>query len=61
MSRVIILMHVWLSLQSPVKGGRKKKEEEKEVWKWWEETPHPKGVKWLTLEHNVCLPPLSID
>lgn len=54
-------MHVWLSLQSPVKGGRKKKEEEKEVWKWWEETPHPKGVKWLTLEHNVCLPPLSID
>ena len=29
----------------------KKKEEEKEVWKWWEEEPHPDGVKWLTLEH----------
>ena len=41
---------------SPVKGGRgKKKEEEREVWKWWEEEPHPEGVKWLTLEHRVCL------
>lgn len=37
----------------PTKGGRKKKEETKEeVWKWWEETPHPAGVKWLTLEHK---------
>lgn len=25
----------------------------KEVWKWWEEAPHPEGVKWLTLEHKV--------
>ena len=41
---------------SPVKGGRgKKKEEEREVWKWWEEEPHPEGVKWVTLEHKVCL------
>jgi len=23
-----------------------------EVWRWWEETPHPEGVKWKTLEHN---------
>lgn len=23
------------------------------MWKWWEEEPHPEGVKWLTLEHNV--------
>ena len=38
---------------SPTKKGRKKKEEEREVWKWWEEEPHPEGVKWLTLEHNV--------
>ena len=38
-------------LQSPVKGGKKKKEEEP-VWKWWEEEPHPPGVKWLTLEHK---------
>ena len=40
-------------------GGRKKKEEEKEVWKWWEETPHPEGVKWLTLGHKVCGPPTA--
>jgi DNA topoisomerase-1 len=33
---------------TPTKG----KKEEKEVWKWWEEKPHPNGVKWLTLEHN---------
>ena len=39
---------------SPAKGGRgKKKEEEKEVWKWWEEEPHPDGIKWVTLEHKV--------
>ena len=38
--------------QSPAKAGRKKKEEETEVWKWWEEEPHPKGIKWLTLEHK---------
>lgn len=43
---------------SPAKAGgggggrRKKKEEEKEVWKWWEESPHPQGVKWVTLEHK---------
>lgn len=36
---------------TPVKG--KKKEEEKEVWRWWDEEPHPEGVKWLTLEHKV--------
>ncbi|XP_011404857.2 PREDICTED: DNA topoisomerase I, mitochondrial-like [Amphimedon queenslandica] len=35
---------------TPVKG--KKKEEEREVWRWWDEEPHPEGVKWLTLEHK---------
>ena len=39
-------------MQSPVKGGRKKKEDEPPVWKWWEEEPHPDGIKWLTLEHS---------
>lgn len=36
---------------SPAKGKKKPKEEE-EVWKWWEEKPHPEGIKWVTLEHN---------
>ncbi|XP_066910642.1 DNA topoisomerase 1-like [Clytia hemisphaerica] len=37
--------------ESPKK--RVKKEEVKEeVWRWWEETPHPEGIKWKTLEHN---------
>lgn len=34
-------------------SSKKKKEEEKEVWRWWEEAPLPDGVKWLTLEHKV--------
>ncbi len=43
----------------PAKGGRKKKEEPVEVWKWWEEEPHPDGIKWLTLEHKgPCFAPL---
>ena len=33
---------------------KKKPKEEEEVWKWWEEKPHPEGIKWVTLEHNVC-------
>ena len=33
--------------------GKKKPKEEEEVWKWWEEKPHPEGIKWVTLEHNV--------
>jgi DNA topoisomerase-1 len=38
---------------SPQKGGgRKKKEEPQEVWKWWLEDKHPEGVKWVTLEHK---------
>eukprot|EP00731_Ephydatia_muelleri_P026993 Em0018g1093a len=37
----------------------KKEKEVKEVWKWWEEAPHPEGVKWLTLEHKgPYFPPL---
>lgn len=35
---------------SPTK--KKKGEEEKEVWKWWEEAPRQDGVKWTTLEHK---------
>lgn len=33
---------------------KKKKgaEEEKEIWKWWEEAPRQDGVKWTTLEHK---------
>jgi len=28
------------------------------VWKWWEEEPHPDGVKWLKLEHKgPCFAP----
>eukprot|EP00795_Rhopilema_esculentum_P001691 gene1691-16168_t len=43
---------------SPTKGKKKPKEEE-EVWKWWEEEPHPEGIKWITLEHNgPYFPPL---
>ncbi len=56
-----MLLYIVLNLvflQSPVKGGRKKKEEEREVWKWWEEEPHPEGVKWLKLEHKVTRPTL---
>jgi len=34
------------------KKKTKKEEEEEEVWRWWEETPHEDGVKWVTLEHN---------
>lgn len=46
------------STASPVKGKKKPKEEE-EVWKWWEEEPHPEGIKWVTLEHNgPYFPPL---
>ena len=51
---ILLILQYFHCLQSPTKGGRKKKEEEKEVWKWWEEEPHPEGVKWLTLEHKVC-------
>eukprot|EP00794_Sanderia_malayensis_P018831 gene18831-20727_t len=44
---------------SATKGKKKAKEEEEEVWKWWNEEPHPEGVKWLTLEHNgPYFPPL---
>lgn len=25
---------------------------ESEVWKWWEEEPHPDGVKWMTMVHQ---------
>lgn len=28
------------------------KKEEAPVWKWWEEEPLHKGVKWRTLEHK---------
>ncbi|XP_057291421.1 DNA topoisomerase I, mitochondrial-like isoform X2 [Hydractinia symbiolongicarpus] len=43
------------------KGATKKKvkKEEEEVWRWWEEEPHPEGIKWKTLEHKgPCFPPL---
>ncbi|XP_071785426.1 DNA topoisomerase I, mitochondrial-like isoform X1 [Asterias amurensis] len=44
------------------KGSKKKgkkEEEAEEVWKWWEEEPHPEGVKWIFLEHKgpVFAPP----
>ena len=32
-------------------------ESEDMTWKWWEEDPLPKGVKWLTLEHEGPLFP----
>jgi len=39
--------------QSPTKKKGVKKEDEKEVWKWWEEKDKkPEGVKWFFLEHN---------
>ncbi|XP_075734477.1 DNA topoisomerase I, mitochondrial [Rhipicephalus microplus] len=37
---------------SPKKKGKTKKEEEVEVWKWWEEEKHNDGKKWHTLEHR---------
>lgn len=42
---------------SPKKRG--KKEDEQEVWKWWEEEKLEEGVKWKTLQHNgpVFAPP----
>ncbi|XP_022094493.1 DNA topoisomerase I, mitochondrial-like [Acanthaster planci] len=41
------------------KRKTKKEEEAAEVWKWWEEEPHPEGVKWIFLEHKgpVFAPP----
>ena len=33
--------------------AKKKKEEERQVWEWWKEEPHPDGVKWVFLEHRV--------
>ena len=49
------ILSLSLSLsKSPQKGGgRRKKEETQEVWKWWLEDKHPEGVKWVTLEHKV--------
>lgn len=37
---------------SPKKRGKAKKEEEVEVWKWWEEEKQNDGKKWHTLEHR---------
>ena len=34
------------------------KKEEEEVWRWWDEEPHPDGIKWKTLEHMVSRPVL---
>lgn len=28
-----------------------------DLWKWWEEEPHPKGVKWFSLQHEGPLFP----
>ncbi|XP_017115032.1 DNA topoisomerase 1 isoform X1 [Drosophila elegans] len=43
---------------SPTKR-QKIKEEEEEVWRWWEEEKRADGVKWTTLEHKgpVFAPP----
>ncbi|XP_052850345.1 DNA topoisomerase 1 isoform X2 [Drosophila gunungcola] len=43
---------------SPIKR-QKIKEEEEEVWRWWEEEKRADGVKWTTLEHKgpVFAPP----
>ncbi|XP_017050824.1 DNA topoisomerase 1 isoform X2 [Drosophila ficusphila] len=43
---------------SPTKRA-KVKEEEEEVWRWWEEEKREDGVKWSTLEHKgpVFAPP----
>ncbi|XP_070574510.1 DNA topoisomerase I, mitochondrial-like [Ptychodera flava] len=38
--------------EEPPKKKAKKEKEVEEVWKWWEETPHPEGVKWMTLSHR---------
>ncbi|XP_071448202.1 DNA topoisomerase I, mitochondrial isoform X2 [Hetaerina americana] len=38
------------SQESPKKG--KKKEENQEVWRWWEEEKRDDGVKWHFLEHK---------
>merc|ERR1712176_910334 len=38
--------------QESPKKKVKKEEEKEEVWKWWEEEPHPDGIKWKTLEHK---------
>ena len=38
-----------------------KSESEDLMWKWWEEEPLPKGVKWLTLEHEGPLFPPVYD
>jgi len=40
--------------RSSAKGSPKKKvkKEEEEVWRWWDEEPHPDGIKWKTLEHQ---------
>uniref|UniRef100_A0A0K2TK98 DNA topoisomerase I n=1 Tax=Lepeophtheirus salmonis TaxID=72036 RepID=A0A0K2TK98_LEPSM len=38
---------------SPTKsGGRKKKEDKVEVWKWWEEEKVDDGTKWKFLQHR---------
>ncbi|ODM95055.1 DNA topoisomerase 1 [Orchesella cincta] len=46
---------------TPTSSPRKKvkKEEEQEVWKWWEEAPRDDGVKWNFLQHKgpVFAPP----
>ncbi|KAJ7924855.1 DNA topoisomerase I [Mycena leptocephala] len=44
---------------SPVKSKGRKKEEEEEVFRWWEADANGDGsVKWQTLEHNgVIFPP----
>ncbi|XP_077982334.1 DNA topoisomerase I, mitochondrial-like [Glandiceps talaboti] len=38
--------------EEPPRKKAKKEKEEEDVWKWWEESPHPEGVKWMTLEHK---------
>ncbi|XP_034079286.1 DNA topoisomerase I, mitochondrial [Gymnodraco acuticeps] len=37
---------------------KKKEDEEKSRWRWWEEEKYEDGVKWKFLEHNgPCFPP----
>ena len=49
--KVIVVCIIQKSKQSGT-PKKKKAEEEKEVWKWWEEGPRQDGVKWTTLEHK---------
>ena len=45
------------SIKVAGKNKNIKTESEDLIWKWWEEDPLPKGVKWLTLEHEGPLFP----